>query len=74
MRLELASRGVQVMGVYVALVDTDMASFAGDSPKSSPVDVVRQVLDGLQSGAEEVLADDLTRQVRAQLGTLLGDR
>jgi NAD(P)-dependent dehydrogenase (short-subunit alcohol dehydrogenase family) len=74
MRLELASRGVQVMGVYVGLVDTDMASFAGDSPKSSPVDVVRQVLDGLESGAEEVLADDVTRQIRAQLGTLIRDR
>lgn len=74
MRLELASRGVQVMGVYVGLVDTDMASFAGDSPKSSPVDVVRQVLDGLESGAEEVLADDVTRQIRAQLGTLICNR
>lgn len=74
MRLELASRGVQVMGVYVGLVDTDMAAFAGDSPKSSPVDVVRQVLDGIESGADEVLADDLTRQIRAQLGTLVSDR
>jgi len=74
MRLELASRGVQVVGVYVGLVDTDMAAFAGDSPKSSPVDVVRRVLDGVESGAEEVLADDMTRQVRAQLGTLISDR
>ena len=74
MRHELASRGVQVMGVYMGLVDTDMASFAGDTPKSSPVDVVRQVLDGLESGAEEVLADDMTRQIRAQLGTLIHDR
>jgi len=65
---------VQVIGVYVGLVDTDMAAFAGDSPKSSPVDVVRQVLDGIESGAEEVLADDTTRQIRAQLGTLIRDR
>jgi NAD(P)-dependent dehydrogenase (short-subunit alcohol dehydrogenase family) len=74
MRVDLASRGVQVIGVYVGLVDTDMAAFAGDSPKSSPVDVVRQVLDGIESGAEEVLADDTTRQIRAQLGTLIRDR
>lgn len=74
MRLELSPRGVQVMGVYVGLVDTDMAAFAGDSPKSSPVDVVRQVLDGIESGADEVLADDLTRQIRAQLSTLISDR
>ncbi|MBN3511486.1 SDR family oxidoreductase [Mycolicibacterium septicum] len=73
MRLELAPRGVQVMGVYVGLVDTDMASFA-DGPKSTPQDVVRQVLDGIESGADEVLADDFTRQVRTELGKPIGGR
>ena len=63
MRLELAPRGVQVVGVYVGLVDTDMADFA-DSPKADPADVIRQVLDGIESGADEVLADELTRRVR----------
>lgn len=73
MRTELAPRGVQVVGVYVGLVDTDMASFS-DAPKSDPADVVRQVLDGIESGAGEVLADELTRQVRAQLGTIPAGR
>jgi NAD(P)-dependent dehydrogenase (short-subunit alcohol dehydrogenase family) len=73
MRLELAPRGVQVVGVYFGLVDTDMASFA-DSPKSDPADIVRQVLDGIESGAEEVLADDLTRQVRDQLNKPIQER
>ncbi len=68
MRIELAPRGVQVVGVYVGLVDTDMGAFA-DAPKSDPADVVRQVLDGIESGADEVLADEMTRQVRRQLGT-----
>lgn len=67
MRTELAPRGVQVVGVYVGLVDTDMASFAPDSAKSKPADVIRQVLDGIESGASEVLADEGTRQVRAAL-------
>jgi NAD(P)-dependent dehydrogenase (short-subunit alcohol dehydrogenase family) len=67
MRLELGPRGVQVVGVYVGLVNTDMASFA-DSPKSGPAEVVCQVLDGIESGADEVLADEMTRTVRAQLG------
>ena len=44
-----------------------MADFA-DSPKADPADVIRQVLDGIESGADEVLADGLTRRVRAQLG------
>ena len=73
MRTELASRGVQVVGVYVGLVDTDMASFA-DSPKSDPGDVVRQVLDGIESGADEVLADEMTRQVRARMNLSVGER
>ena len=60
-------RGVQVVGVYVGLVDTDMAKFT-DYPKSDPADVVRQVLDGIESDADEVLADEMTRDVRAQLG------
>ena len=73
MRLELRSRGVQVVGVYVGLVDTDMGAFA-DSPKSDPADVVRQVLDGIESGADEVLADEMTRVVRAQLNKPIRER
>ena len=48
MRTELTPRGVQVIGVYVGLVDTDMASFAPDSAKSPPAEVIRQVLDGIE--------------------------
>ncbi|OBB13306.1 short-chain dehydrogenase [Mycolicibacterium setense] len=73
MRLELGSRGVQVVGVYVGLVDTDMATFA-DAPKSDPADVVRQVLDGIESGADEVLADEMTRAVRAQMDKPIRER
>lgn len=73
MRTELAPRGVQVVGVYVGLVDTDMGAFA-DAPKSDPADVVRQVLDGIEAGAQEVLADEVTRQARRQLGTPLDER
>ena len=51
MRTELAPRGVQVVGVYVGLVDTDMAAFAPDSAKSRPEHVIRRVLDGIESGA-----------------------
>jgi NAD(P)-dependent dehydrogenase (short-subunit alcohol dehydrogenase family) len=38
MRLGLASRGVQAVGVYFGLVGTDMASFA-DRPESGPADI-----------------------------------
>lgn len=73
MRLELGPRGVQVVGVYVGLVDTDMGAFA-DGPKSDPADVVRQVLDGIESGADEVLADEMTREVRARMNLPVGER
>ena len=62
-----------MVGVYVGLVDTDMGSFA-DSPKSDPADVVRQVLDGIESGADEVLADEMSRDVRAHLGKPIRER
>jgi len=66
MRLDLAPRGVQVVGVYMGYVDTDMAAGV-DAPKTAPADVVRQVLDGLEAGKSEVLADQTARQTRATL-------
>ena len=66
MRMELAPRGVQVLGVYVGYVDTDMTAQV-EAAKSDAADVVRQVLDGLEAGDAEVLADDLSRSVRAHL-------
>jgi len=36
-------------------------------PKSSPDDVARLVLDAVQAGESEVLADDASRRVKAAL-------
>jgi NAD(P)-dependent dehydrogenase (short-subunit alcohol dehydrogenase family) len=66
MRVELGPRGVQVVGVHVGYVDTEMVASI-DAAKSNPADVVRQVLDGVEKGDVEILADDLTRAVRASL-------
>ena len=73
MRLELGPRGVQVVGVYMGYVDTDMASGV-EAPKSAPADVVRQVLDGIEAGALEVTADDMTRAVRDGLAQPVDER
>lgn len=73
MRVDLAPRGIQVVGVYMGYVDTDMAAGV-DAPKTSPADVVRQVLDGVESGASEVLADDTARGVRAGLHLPVDER
>ena len=66
MRLELGPRGVQVVGFHVGYVDTDMTDGI-DAARSSPADVVQQVLDGVEKGELEVLADDIARAVRAGL-------
>jgi NAD(P)-dependent dehydrogenase (short-subunit alcohol dehydrogenase family) len=65
-RLELLDRGIGVTGLHVGYVDTDMAARV-EAPKSSPQDVARQALDGIESGAFEVIADERSRQVKAGL-------
>ncbi|WP_031168720.1 SDR family oxidoreductase [Streptomyces durhamensis] len=66
LRLELRSRGIAVTGLHVGYIDTDMASDI-DAPKSAPGAVAALALDGVEAGAYEVLADDLTRSVKAGL-------
>ncbi|AZS83434.1 SDR family oxidoreductase [Streptomyces griseoviridis] len=66
LRLDLKPRGIDVTGLHVGYVDTDMAAGV-DAPKSTPRSVAEQALDGIEAGAFEVLADELTRQVKAGL-------
>ena len=66
LRNDLRAQGTQVLGMHVGFVDTDLTR-GFDAPKSAPDVVVRAVLDALEAGAEEVLADDLTRQVKRGL-------
>ena len=66
LRQELQGPHTHVMALHVGLMDTDMTSGL-DAPKSSPDDVAAQVLDGLDAGAFEVLADDTSRHVRSAL-------
>lgn len=66
LRGELAAQHTQVVGVHAGLIDTDMVSdIAG--PKVTPAEVARRILDGVESGAVEVLADDVTVAVKAAL-------
>jgi len=63
LRVELAAQGTQVVGVHAGFIDTDMTS-ALDLPKSTPAAVAGRILDGLESGATEVLADAVTESVK----------
>ncbi|MFG2796455.1 SDR family oxidoreductase [Streptomyces pseudovenezuelae] len=66
LRLDLRPRGIEVTGLHVGYVDTDMTAKI-DAPKVTPESVAAQALDGIEADAFEVLADDLTRQVKAGL-------
>ncbi|MEU6346044.1 SDR family oxidoreductase [Streptomyces sp. NPDC046977] len=66
LRLELKPRGITVTGLHVGYVDTDLAAHI-DAPKTSPESVAEQALDGIEADAYEVLADELSHQVKAGL-------
>ncbi|MEV6055186.1 SDR family oxidoreductase [Streptomyces sp. NPDC052107] len=66
LRLELRSHGIGVTGLHVGYIDTDMTSNI-DAPKSTAGDIAALALDGIETGAYEVLADDRTRDVKAAL-------
>jgi NAD(P)-dependent dehydrogenase (short-subunit alcohol dehydrogenase family) len=66
LRNDLRAQGTQVMSLHMGFVDTDLTQGI-EMPKASPEAIVKQALDALESGAQEVLADELTRQVKGGL-------
>lgn len=68
-RQELAGQGTLVQGVHLGAADTDITADY-DGPKIDPRDVPRASLDGLESGAIEVIVDDWSAMVK---GSLAGD-
>lgn len=66
LRHELAAQKTLVLGLHMAYVDTDLTR-GFEVPKSSAEAIVQRALDGLEAGADEVLADALTEQVRQGL-------
>jgi NAD(P)-dependent dehydrogenase (short-subunit alcohol dehydrogenase family) len=67
LREQLAPRGIHVAALHVGFMDTDMAEFVPADQKTDPAVVAKLALDGLFAGEPEVLADELTRIVKAQL-------
>ncbi|MFB9991642.1 SDR family oxidoreductase [Deinococcus oregonensis] len=58
-RADLAGKKI---GVFPGAVDTDMIRDF-NMPKTSPADVVRAVLDGLEAGEEDIFPDPMSKQV-----------
>ncbi len=66
-RQELAPSGIHVAALHVGYMDTDMADYVAPDNKIDPAVVAAAALDGIESGATEILADDLTRGVKQGL-------
>ncbi len=66
-RAELADKNIQVSGLHVGYMDTDMADYVAAEGKTDPAVVAKIALDGLAAGLPEIIADDFTRQVKAGL-------
>ncbi|HEY8983917.1 MAG TPA: SDR family oxidoreductase [Streptomyces sp.] len=66
LRLALRPRGIHVTGLHMGYVDTDMTANL-DVPKVTAQDVAAAAFDGVESDADEVLADDTTRWVKSAL-------
>lgn len=64
LRADLGKRGVKVFGVFPAGVDTDMLRGV-DVPKASPLAVAEEVLDGIETGTEDIFPDPVSKQTYA---------
>ena len=67
LRLELASQGVGVLGVYSGPTDTAMQLGEDRSGMNDPVVVAGAVYDAVEAGGLELLVDDMTKKVRGAL-------
>ncbi|WP_433185596.1 SDR family oxidoreductase [Actinoallomurus sp. CA-150999] len=65
-RQELAPKGIQVAGLHVGYMETDMTSGI-TADKSDPAVIAKIALDGLATDTAEIIADDLSRGVKQNL-------
>ena len=68
LRIEVAAHDVQVLGLHVGFLDTDMTAGV-DVPKSDPNFVAGATWDALIAGEMEILADQGTTAIKQSLST-----
>ena len=65
-RVELAPAGIQVVGVHVGYVDTDMAADV-EADKVAPEQVVAEALSTVEDGGAEAIVGETAQRVKAVL-------
>lgn len=71
LRVELAPQGTHVLGAHLGYTDTGMTKDV-EAAKNDPADVVRAIYDGLAAGEHEVLADQVSVDVKSALSAPVG--
>ena len=71
LRGDLQAQNTRVLAAHMGYMDTDMVA-AIDAPKTAPADVALAIVSALQNGEDEVLVDDISRQVKQGLGAPRG--
>lgn len=66
LRNDLREQGTQVLTLHMGFVDTDLTQGI-EMPKTKPETIVERALTALEAGAHEVLADEMTLQVKGGL-------
>lgn len=66
LRTELRGQGTQVLALHMGFVDTDLVRDVA-APKTPPEVIAARALDALAAGRSEVLADEVTTQVKKGL-------
>ena len=64
LRNELRGQGTLVVGVHAGYIDTDMVATV-TAPKTKPEVIAQRTLEAIIAGREEVLADEVSQQVKA---------
>ncbi|HYP13504.1 MAG TPA: SDR family NAD(P)-dependent oxidoreductase, partial [Bryobacteraceae bacterium] len=67
-RIALQQQNTLVLGLHVGFIDTDLTK-GFEMNKVDPRRVAEAALSGIDSGKEEVLVDDFTREVERSLST-----
>jgi NAD(P)-dependent dehydrogenase (short-subunit alcohol dehydrogenase family) len=66
LRLELAEQKTQVVGAHLGYTDTPFIEHL-DVQKADPAVIVARILDALEAGEDEAIADDTSAQLKSAL-------